>query len=186
MSTASGGGSRVRSGKLSTTSATRSPVFGTISIRTSGKRQVRAITVTDVLEWVALLLRNNVAQSSVKTYFDLFNAVMNAAVADKVISDNRCKAVRLSAILRGFSRAPKWVPTDEDMLALVDAVPDRYQAALWCGAGEGLRLGEVRPGGRGAVRRPAPSGTARGSTAPLSQEPVRRLLPRSSEGWLSR
>jgi hypothetical protein len=51
--------------------------------------------------------------------------------------------VRLSAILRGFSRAPKWVPTDEDMLALVDVVPDRYQAAIWCGAGEGLRLGEV-------------------------------------------
>ncbi|WP_433688130.1 tyrosine-type recombinase/integrase [Micromonospora carbonacea] len=108
-----------------------------------GKRQVRTITVTDVLEWVAVLLRNNVAQSSVKTYFDLFNAVMNAAVADKVISDNPCKAVRLSSILRGFSRAPKWVPTDDDMLALVAAVPDRYQAAIWCGAGEGLRLGEV-------------------------------------------
>lgn len=108
-----------------------------------GKRQMRAVTVTDVLEWVGLLLRSNVAQSSVKTYFDLLNAVMNAAVADKIISDNPCKAVRLPAILRGFSRAPKWVPTDDDMLALVDAVPDRYQAAIWCGAGEGLRLGEV-------------------------------------------
>lgn len=35
------------------------------------------------------------------------------------------------------------VPTDEDMLALVKVVPDRCQAAIWCGAGEGLRLGEV-------------------------------------------
>jgi hypothetical protein len=32
-----------------------------------GDRPIRAITVTDVLEWVATLLRNNVAQSSVKT-----------------------------------------------------------------------------------------------------------------------
>ncbi|MEU4634235.1 site-specific integrase [Micromonospora chalcea] len=108
-----------------------------------GDRPIRAITVTDVLEWVATLLRNNVAQSSVKTYFDLLNNIMNSAVADKVIPDNPCKSIRLFAILRGFSRSPKWVPTDDDVLALVDAVPDEYQAAIWAGAGEGMRLGEV-------------------------------------------
>jgi hypothetical protein len=58
-----------------------------------GERPIRAITVTDVLEWVARLLENKVAQSSVKTYFDVLNAVMNAAVVDKVIPDNPCKAV---------------------------------------------------------------------------------------------
>ncbi|MCZ7425896.1 site-specific integrase [Micromonospora sp. WMMA1949] len=108
-----------------------------------GDRPIRAITVTDVLEWVATLLRNNVAQSSVKTYFDLLNNIMNSAVADKVIPDNPCKSIRLFAILRGFSRSPKWVPTDDDVLALVDVVPDEYQAAIWAGAGEGMRLGEV-------------------------------------------
>ncbi|MFY1675055.1 tyrosine-type recombinase/integrase [Plantactinospora sp. WMMB334] len=108
-----------------------------------GDRPIRAINVTDVLEWIAQLLQANVAQSSVKTYFDLLNNVMNSAVADKVIPDNPCKAIRLFAILRGFSRAPKWVPTDDDVLALVDAVPHQYQAAIWAGAGEGMRLGEV-------------------------------------------
>jgi integrase len=108
-----------------------------------GDRPVRAITVTTVLEWITKLLQANVAQSSVKTYFDLLNAIMNAAVADKLITDNPCKAVRLSAILRGFSRAPKWVPTDDDVLALLAVVPDEYQAAIWLGAGEGMRLGEV-------------------------------------------
>jgi hypothetical protein len=44
---------------------------------------------------------------------------------------------------RGLSRAPKWVPTAEDVLRLLDVVPDRYVAAIWLGAGEGMRLGEV-------------------------------------------
>jgi integrase len=108
-----------------------------------GKRLIRAITVTDVLEWIAKLLQKEVAQSSVKTYFDVFNAIMNAAVVDKVIPDNPCKAIRLSAILRGFSRAPKWVPTADDVVALLAVVPDRYHAAIHLGAGEGMRLGEV-------------------------------------------
>jgi integrase len=68
---------------------------------------------------------------------------MNAAVIDRAISDNPCKAIRISAILRGLSRAPKWVPTTDDVVSLVRVVPDRYQAAIWLGAGEGLRLGEV-------------------------------------------
>jgi hypothetical protein len=108
-----------------------------------GHRSIRAINVTDILEWIVKLLHNNVAQSSVKTYFDVLNAIMNAAVADKVMSDNPCKTIRLSAILRGFSRVPKWVPTTDDVLSLVDVVPDKYQAAIWLGAGQGLRLGEV-------------------------------------------
>jgi integrase len=79
----------------------------------------------------------------VKTYFDLLNAIMNAAVIDKVIPDNPCRAIRISVILRGFSRASKWVPTTDDVLSLIEVVPDRYLAAIWLGSGEGLRLGEV-------------------------------------------
>ncbi|MFC0528212.1 tyrosine-type recombinase/integrase [Phytohabitans kaempferiae] len=108
-----------------------------------GDRPIRAINVTHVLEWIAKLLQANAAQSSIKTYFDVFNAIMNAAVIDKVIPDNPCKAIRLSTILRGLSRAPKWVPTDTDVLAFVDVVPDEYLAAIWLGAGQGMRLGEV-------------------------------------------
>ncbi|MDI6099827.1 site-specific integrase [Actinoplanes sp. NEAU-A12] len=108
-----------------------------------GDRPIRAITVTDVLEWVAKLIGAEAAQSSIKTYFDVLNVIMNAAVIDKVIPDNPCRAVRISAILRGFSRAPKWVPTTEDVLSLLHVVPPRYRAAIWLGAGEGMRLGEV-------------------------------------------
>jgi integrase len=108
-----------------------------------GSRIMRAITVTNVLEWLAGLLAKNIAQSSIRTYFDVLNVIMNAAVVDKVIPDNPCKAIRISAILRGLSRAPRWVPTTDDVLALLRVVPDEYQAAIWLGAGEGMRLGEV-------------------------------------------
>ena len=108
-----------------------------------GDRQMRAITVTDVLEWIGKLIAKGVAQSSTKTYFDVLNAIMGAAVVDGVIPTNPCRAVRISAILRGVSRAPKWVPTTDDVLALVRVVPAEYRAAIWLGAGEGLRLGEV-------------------------------------------
>jgi integrase len=79
----------------------------------------------------------------VRTYFDLLTAIMNAAVIDKVIADNPCRAIRISTVLRGLSRAPKWVPTTEDVLNLLQVVPDDCRAAIWLGAGEGMRLGEV-------------------------------------------
>jgi hypothetical protein len=68
---------------------------------------------------------------------------LGAAVVDRVIPDNPCSSIRVSSILRGLSRAPKWVPTTEQALALLDVVPDRFLAAIWLGAGEGLRLGEM-------------------------------------------
>jgi integrase len=39
--------------------------------------------------------------------------------------------------------ALKWVPTEGEVLALLDAVPARYRAAIWLGAGQGCRLGEA-------------------------------------------
>jgi integrase len=108
-----------------------------------GHLPIRSINVTDILEWIANLIAAHAAQSSIKTYFDVLNNIMNAALADKVISDNPCRAIRLSAVLRRFSRAPKWVPNDEQVLALVEVVPPHFRAAIWLGGGEGMRLGEV-------------------------------------------
>ncbi|PZG06272.1 hypothetical protein C1I95_32180 [Micromonospora craterilacus] len=51
--------------------------------------------------------------------------------------------MKLAQILRGLSRAPKWVPTNDQVLKLAEVVPRRFRAAIWLGAGEGLRLGEV-------------------------------------------
>jgi integrase len=108
-----------------------------------GDRQLATITQTDVLEWVTLLLTNDLAKSTVKLYFELLAAVLSAAVIDRVIPTNPCGGVRLAAILRGLTRTPKWVPSETEVLALLDAVPQRYRAAIWLGAGEGYRLGEA-------------------------------------------
>ncbi|WP_412738162.1 tyrosine-type recombinase/integrase [Krasilnikovia sp. MM14-A1259] len=103
----------------------------------------RAITTTAILEWISRRLAENTPKSSLRLYFELLDTVLAAAVADKEATENPCDGVKLGQILRGVSRAPKWVPTQDDVLALFDAVPPRYHAALWLGAGQGLRIGEV-------------------------------------------
>lgn len=108
-----------------------------------GDRAIRSINLTDVLAWLGRLLDNGVPKSSVSLYFGLFKTIMNAAVIDRVIPDNPCNGVKLAQVLRGLSRVPKWVPTSEQVLKLVEVVPRRFRAAIWLGAGEGLRLGEV-------------------------------------------
>ncbi|MEW2441370.1 tyrosine-type recombinase/integrase [Micromonospora marina] len=108
-----------------------------------GEKAIRSITLTDVLSWLGRLLDKQTPKSSVSLYFGLFKTIMNAAVVDKAIPDNPCNGVKLAQILRGLSRAPKWVPTGDQVLKLVEVVPRRFRAAIWLGAGEGLRLGEV-------------------------------------------
>jgi integrase len=108
-----------------------------------GSRPVRSITLTAVLEWLTRRLADGTPKSSLKLYFELLDAVLGAAVADKVIPDNPCDGVKLAQVFRGLSRAPKWVPTEGEVLALLEAVPPRYRAAIWLGAVQGLRVGEA-------------------------------------------
>ena len=104
---------------------------------------VRAITQTDALLWLAQQLAAGVPQSSLRLYFELFDTIMAAAVTDKAIPDNPCDGIKLSQVFRGLSRAPKWVPDEDDVLRLFDVVPERYHALLWLGGGEGLRISEA-------------------------------------------
>ncbi|WP_412540083.1 tyrosine-type recombinase/integrase [Longispora sp. K20-0274] len=111
---------------------------------TFGLRPLQDITVTDVMEWLGTKLDNPmVARSSIKLYFDLLKTILNAAVVDRVRADNPCASIRLSAILRGMSRAPKWVPSKDQVINLLKVVPDEYRAMIWLGAAQGMRLAEV-------------------------------------------
>jgi integrase len=82
-------------------------------------------------------LLDETPKSSLRLYFELLDAVFAAAVSDRVIPENPCAGVKLAQVLRGLSRAPKWVPNEDEVLALFDVVPKRYLAALWLGAGQG-------------------------------------------------
>ncbi|CCH20856.1 tyrosine-type recombinase/integrase [Micromonospora lupini] len=108
-----------------------------------GEQSIRSITLTDVMAWLGRLLDDHTAKSSIGLYFGVLKTIMNAAVVDKVLDDNPCDGVNLSHVLRGMSRAPKWVPTEDQVLKLAGVVPRRFRAAIWLGAGEGLRIGEV-------------------------------------------
>ncbi|MBN1174691.1 MAG: site-specific integrase [Micromonosporaceae bacterium] len=108
-----------------------------------GNRTMRSITLTDVLEWISGEVEDGTALSSIKLYFELLKTIMQAAVIDRVISESPCTSVKLSQVLRGLSRAPKWVPNEDQVLAMVNVVPEQFTAAIWLGAGQGLRLGEV-------------------------------------------
>jgi integrase len=108
-----------------------------------GNRAMRSINQTDVLLWLAQRLAAGIPQSSLRLYFELFDAVMSGAVTDKAIPDNPCDGIKLSQVFRGLTRAPKWVPDESDVLRLFDVVPERYHGVLWLGAGAGLRIGEA-------------------------------------------
>lgn len=96
-----------------------------------------------MLEWVAECLAADMPQASIKLYFELIDTILTAALADKQLVDNPCDGIRLSKILRGVSREPLWVPNETEVARLLRVVPSRYRAALYLGAGEGLRLGET-------------------------------------------
>ncbi|MGX4657630.1 tyrosine-type recombinase/integrase [Micromonospora sp. SCSIO 07396] len=108
-----------------------------------GDRPLRAIRLTTVLEWLTRRLGEGTPKSSLKLYVELLDAVLSAAVTDKLIPDNPCDGVKLAQVLRGLTHAPKWVPTEDEVLALLDVVPARYRAAVWLGAGQGCRFGEA-------------------------------------------
>ncbi|GAA1769452.1 hypothetical protein [Luedemannella helvata] len=69
--------------------------------------------------------------------------MLTAAVGDSVIGENPCNGIKPNQVFQGLSRAPKWVPTEREVLALLDPVPRRYRAAIWLGAGQGCRIGEA-------------------------------------------
>lgn len=86
---------------------------------------MRTITLTSVLEWLTTRLGSDTPKTTLKLYFELLDAVLTAAAANKVIPENPCDSVKLPQILRGRFRAPKWVPTEHEVLAPLDAVRRR-------------------------------------------------------------
>jgi hypothetical protein len=103
----------------------------------------RSITQTDVLLWLTRCLADGIPPSSVRLYFELFDAIMAAAVRDGVVPANPCDGIKLSQVFRGLTRAPKWVPDDQQVMRLFEVVPERYHVVLLLGAGEALRIGEA-------------------------------------------
>ena len=103
-----------------------------------GHRAIGAIAPSEVQAWVkhrsAVL-----APATVEVVYRYLAAVFRSAVRDRLIVTSPCVDVRLP---RPVVRQVVPLETDQ-VLALADAVPDRYRALVLLTAGTGLRQGEA-------------------------------------------
>ncbi len=103
-----------------------------------GALPLRAITPERVRTWHGAVIASAGHDQAAKSY-RLLSAVLNTAVSDERIARNPCR-------IRGGGReaAPERpMPTTADVLALIEAMPDRYRLVLVLAGLGGLRMGEI-------------------------------------------
>lgn len=105
-----------------------------------GDHRLSDITADDVRRWHKRDL-SSLAPNTRKAVVTSFSAVMAAAVNGRLIPSN---PVGPDVIKRKRTPAKKFVPLEaEQVIAIREALPDRYKILATLGAGLGLRQGEV-------------------------------------------
>lgn len=103
-----------------------------------GARPMAAVRTSEVQAWVkgrAEVL----APATVEVVFRYVSAIFRAAVADRLIPFSPCAGVKLPKVEHA-----KVVPLETAaVLALTEAMPDRYRALVTVAAGTGLRQAEA-------------------------------------------
>ena len=108
------------------------PVFGNYGLA--------AIRPTIVQQWIKDLQSvKGLAPSTIETIYVIFASTMRGAVRDSYIRRTPCIDIRLPEISKTIVR----LLTPAQVLALADAVPQRYALLVLLGAGAGLRQGEA-------------------------------------------
>lgn len=104
-----------------------------------GHRSLAAIRPSHIQAMVKALSLE-LAPSTVETIYRHVAAVFKAAARDRVISRSPCEGISLPKA----NKDDKIIPLTVDQIRSVAALmPERWQAAVWVGAGTGLRQGEV-------------------------------------------
>jgi integrase len=104
---------------------------------TFGTRRLSTIRTSEVQAWVSGL---DLAPSTVSVVYSKFAAIMRAAVEDRLIPSSPCTRRMKLPRPPGGEVVPM---TPEQVLAVVDAAPDRYRAVLILLTGTGVRNGEA-------------------------------------------
>lgn len=106
---------------------------------TFGTRQLAQIRNMHVRAWVAELSGRGLAPATVVKAGQIMGKVMRAAVQAGLIVSSPCDGVRLPRVERAETRflAPA------EVVALADAMDDRYAALVYLAAYGGLRVGEL-------------------------------------------
>ena len=105
---------------------------------TFAARPIASVRPSEVQAWVRGLA-DTLSPGSVRVTVQQTSAVFKAAVLDRLIAFNPCEGVKLPAAAK---RQVSPLET-EQVLALIDAMPDRYRALGALGAAAGLRQGEA-------------------------------------------
>jgi integrase len=102
-----------------------------------GDRPMSSIKPSEIQIWTKRLTER-LAPSTVGIVHGIVSGIFRAAVRDRVIMHNPCDGTKLPKVTK--SRVEPLAT--EVVLALADAVPDRYRALVILSGGSGMRQGE--------------------------------------------
>ena len=106
-----------------------------------GSTPIRSLCPSMVQAWVGEMTSNDLAPTTVESYYRVLAAVMKAAKRDRLIVESPTDGITLP---RSERNASALVPlTVEQVHAIAEAVPAHYRALVLTSAGLGLRQGEA-------------------------------------------
>lgn len=96
---------------------------------------------TEVLRSWKKRLEKDLGPTSIRLVWATLSGVLQAAVEDRRLARNPCRARTVRPPAAAPGRVEAWLP--ERVLAVRAAIPDRYRVLVEIGAGLGLRQGEA-------------------------------------------
>jgi len=106
-----------------------------------GDRELRAIRPSTVQAFIRGLQAEGRAPRYVQVIVAALSSVLSAAVDDGLIATNPCRATSVRPPKVESRKVIPW--TVERVLAVADALPDRYESMVYTGYGTGQRQGEI-------------------------------------------
>ena len=106
-----------------------------------GSRPIGSFQPEHVRGWLHELESSVAAASYRRLIFDAVSSVLNAAVDDRLLASNPCRARSVKAPRPSPTRVHPW--SAERMFAVRSGLPEQYQAVTDLGGGCGLRQGEI-------------------------------------------
>ncbi|SHH12584.1 tyrosine-type recombinase/integrase [Streptoalloteichus hindustanus] len=110
------------------------PFFGDLPLKEVEK-------ISKVREWLAWMGDKGLSLRYRQLLFDRLSSILNAAVDEKLIHSNPCRARSVKRPTPPEKQIKPW--TESRMRAVRIALPERYKITVPLGAGAGLRQGEM-------------------------------------------
>ncbi|MEW2223124.1 tyrosine-type recombinase/integrase [Streptomyces sp. NPDC006990] len=106
-----------------------------------GDRPMASFRPSHIRYWMRQLEASGRAASYRRSIFANVSAMFTAAVEDRIIAENPCRARSVRAPRLDPRKVKPW--SLEQLVAVQDALPDRFREVIEPGAGCGLRQGEI-------------------------------------------